>query len=80
MTETDLAGCAETDFVDRSEIGIRHSIPGEHRNLVPERIPTTSKQPEVAKALIEWLASPKAYGAIKKSGLEPAKSSKAAAK
>jgi molybdate transport system substrate-binding protein len=42
-------------------------------------IPTTSKQPEAAKALIEWLASPKAYAAIKKSGLEPATSGKAAA-
>jgi molybdate transport system substrate-binding protein len=37
-------------------------------------IPTTAKHPETAKALIEWLASPAAYGAIKKSGLEPAKS------
>ena len=36
-------------------------------------IPTTAKHPEAAKALIEWLASPAAYGAIKKSGLEPAK-------
>jgi molybdate transport system substrate-binding protein len=37
-------------------------------------IPITSKQPEAAKALIRWLASPKAVDAIKKSGLEPAKS------
>ena len=37
-------------------------------------IPTTSKQPDAAKALIEWLASAAAYPAIKKSGLEPAKS------
>jgi molybdate transport system substrate-binding protein len=36
-------------------------------------IPATSKQPELAKALIEWLASAAAYPAIKKSGLEPAK-------
>jgi molybdate transport system substrate-binding protein len=36
-------------------------------------IPTTAKHPEAAKSLIEWLASPAAYGAIKKSGLEPAK-------
>ncbi len=41
-------------------------------------IPTTSKQPEAAKSLIEWLASPKAYAAIKKTSLEPANSSKAA--
>jgi len=37
-------------------------------------IPTTSKQPEVAKMLIQWLASPAAYPALKKSGLEPVKS------
>src|SRR5579872_3978860 len=37
-------------------------------------IPATSKHPEEAKALIQWLASPAAYAAIKKSGLEPANS------
>jgi molybdate transport system substrate-binding protein len=37
-------------------------------------IPITSKQPEAAKALIQWLASPAAHAAIKKSGLEPAHS------
>ncbi len=37
-------------------------------------IPATSKQPEAAKALIQWLASPVAYPAIKKSGLKPANS------
>jgi molybdate transport system substrate-binding protein len=37
-------------------------------------IPATATHPEAAKALIEWLASPVAYAAIKKSGLEPAKS------
>jgi molybdate transport system substrate-binding protein len=37
-------------------------------------IPTTAKQPEAGKALIQWMASPAAYAAIKKSGLEPAKS------
>jgi len=37
-------------------------------------IPATSKHPELAKALIQWLASPAAYAAIKKSGVEPAKS------
>lgn len=36
-------------------------------------IPTTSKQPDAAKALIQWLASPAAHAAIKKSGLEPVK-------
>jgi molybdate transport system substrate-binding protein len=37
-------------------------------------IPATATHPEAAKALIEWLASPAAYAAIKKSDLEPAKS------
>jgi molybdate transport system substrate-binding protein len=37
-------------------------------------IPTAAMHPEAAKALIEWLASPAAYAAIKKSGLEPANS------
>jgi molybdate transport system substrate-binding protein len=37
-------------------------------------IPVTSKNPEAAKKLIQWLASPAAYAAINKSGLEPAKS------
>ena len=36
-------------------------------------IPATSKHSEAAKSLILWLASPAAYPAIKKSGLEPAK-------
>jgi molybdate transport system substrate-binding protein len=35
-------------------------------------IPVTSKHPELAEALIRWLASPAAYPVIKKSGLEPA--------
>ena len=35
-------------------------------------IPTTARQPAAAKALIAWLASPAAYAAITKSGLEPA--------
>jgi ABC-type glycerol-3-phosphate transport system substrate-binding protein len=37
-------------------------------------IPVTAKNPEAAKRLIQWLASPTAYAAIHKSGLEPAKS------
>jgi molybdate transport system substrate-binding protein len=37
-------------------------------------IPVTAKNPEAAKALIQWLASPAAFASIKKSGLEPAKS------
>ena len=35
-------------------------------------IPVTAKNPEAAKRLIRWLASPAAYAAIRKSGLEPA--------
>ena len=35
-------------------------------------IPASAAHPQAAKALIEWLASPAAYAAIKKSGLEPA--------
>jgi molybdate transport system substrate-binding protein len=37
-------------------------------------IPATATHPEAAKALIEWLASPVAYAAVNKSGLEPAHS------
>ena len=37
-------------------------------------IPVTAEHPEAAKALIRWLASPAAYAAIKKSGLQPAAS------
>ena len=37
-------------------------------------IPATAQQPEAAKALIQWLASPTAYPVIKKTGLAPAKS------
>jgi molybdate transport system substrate-binding protein len=35
-------------------------------------IPTSATHVEAAKALIQWLASPAAYAAIRKSGLEPA--------
>jgi molybdate transport system substrate-binding protein len=37
-------------------------------------IPATATHPEAAKALIQWLASPACYMAIRKSGLEPANS------
>ncbi len=48
--------------------------PGAQRvTIFAAGIPTTSKQPEAAKALIQWLASPAAYAAMKESGLEPAK-------
>jgi molybdate transport system substrate-binding protein len=36
-------------------------------------IPANAKNPEAAKSLIQWLASPAAYEAIRKSGVEPAK-------
>jgi molybdate transport system substrate-binding protein len=36
-------------------------------------IPVTSKDPKSARELIQWLASPVAYPAIRKSGLEPAR-------
>ena len=35
-------------------------------------IPATSKQPEAAKSLIQWLVSPVAFPVIKASGLDPA--------
>lgn len=36
-------------------------------------IPVGAKQPEAAKALIQWLASPARYESIRKTGLEPVK-------
>jgi molybdate transport system substrate-binding protein len=49
--------------------------PGAQRvTIFAAGIPVTSMYPEAAKALIQWLASPAAYSAIKKSGLEPANS------
>jgi molybdate transport system substrate-binding protein len=49
--------------------------PGAQRVTVfAAAIPTTSTQPEAAKALIEWLAAPAHYATIRKTGLEPAKS------
>ena len=47
--------------------------PGAQRvTIFAAGIPTTSKHPAEAKALIQWLASPAAYSAIKESGLDPA--------
>lgn len=47
--------------------------PGAQRvTIFAAGIPTTATHAEAAKALIQWLASPAAYAAIKKSGLEPA--------
>ncbi len=34
-------------------------------------IPATARNPQAARALIRWLASPAAYPAIRKSGLQP---------
>jgi molybdate transport system substrate-binding protein len=49
--------------------------PGAQRVIVfAAAIPTTSKHPEAAKALIQWLASPSNYTLIEKTGLEPVKS------
>ena len=46
--------------------------PGAQRVIVfAAAIPTTSKHPEAAKALIQWLASPANYTLIQKTGLEP---------
>ena len=49
--------------------------PGAQRvTIFAAGIPATATHPDAAKALIEWLASPAAYAAIKKSDLEPANS------
>jgi molybdate transport system substrate-binding protein len=49
--------------------------PGAQRvTIFAAGIPATSMHPEAAKALIQWLSSPAAYPAIKKSGLEPTNS------
>lgn len=48
--------------------------PGAQRVTVfAAAIPVTSKQPEAARGLIRWLASPAVYPAIKRTGLEPAR-------
>ncbi len=47
--------------------------PGAQRvTIFAAGIPTSSKQPDSARSLIEWLASPAAYKAIRQSGLDPA--------
>lgn len=76
------SGGAEIGFQQMSELrpvkGI--TIVGElppavqRVTVIAAGISTTSKHPEMAKALIQWLASPIADAAIKNSGLEPAKS------
>jgi molybdate transport system substrate-binding protein len=44
----------------------------QHITVFAAGIPSTATNPEAAKALIRWLASPAAYPAIMASGLEPA--------
>jgi molybdate transport system substrate-binding protein len=44
----------------------------QHVNVYAAGIPTTSQQPEAARAFIRWLSSAAAYPSIEKSGLEPA--------
>ena len=36
-------------------------------------VPVTSQHPELARALIQWFASPAAYAAMEISGLQPAR-------
>jgi molybdate transport system substrate-binding protein len=75
-------GEAEIGFQQISELRAVKGIdivgelpPGAQRVTVfAAGIPVTSKHPDAARALIQWLASPAAYPAIKKSGMEPAKS------
>jgi molybdate transport system substrate-binding protein len=73
-------GEAEIGFQQMSELRPVKGIdiigelpPGAQRVTVfAAGIPATSKQPEAARDLIRWLASPAVYPAIRKSGLEPA--------
>jgi len=75
-------GEAEIGFQQISELRPVNGIdivgplpPGAQRvTIFAAGIPATSRDPEAAQALIQWLASPAAYSAIKKSGLEPANS------
>ena len=75
-------GGAEIGFQQISELRPVKGIdivgplpPGAQRvTIFAAGIPATSRHPEAAQALIRWLASPAAYSAIQKSGLEPANS------
>jgi molybdate transport system substrate-binding protein len=79
--ETLASGKAEIGFQQISEllpvkgIDIVGSLPpGAQRvTYFAAGIPVTARNPVAAKRLIQWLASPAAYAAIHKSGLEPAK-------
>ena len=75
-------GDAEIGFQQISELRPVKGIdivgelpPGAQRVTVfAAAIPTTSKHPEAAKALIQWLASPVTQPVMKKTGLDPVKS------
>ena len=80
--EAVASGTAEIGFQQISEllpvkgIDIVGPLPPGARRVTyfAAGIPVTAKNPVAAKRLIQWLASPAAYAAIQKSGLEPAKS------
>ena len=77
------SGAVEIGFQQISELRPVQGIdivgelpPGAQRVTVfAAGIPVTSKNPERAKALIRWLASPAHYALIEKTGLEPLTSS-----
>jgi len=79
--ETVASGKAEIGFQQISELLPVRGIdivgplpPGAQRvTSFSAGIPVTARNPVAAKRLIQWLASPAAYAAIHKSGLEPAK-------
>lgn len=72
-------GDAEIGFQQISELRPVKGIdivgelpPGAQRETIfAAGIPATSKNPEAAKALIAWLASPATHPVMKKTGLEP---------
>jgi molybdate transport system substrate-binding protein len=80
--EAVASGKAEIGFQQISELLSVKGIdivgplpPGAQRiTFFAAGIPATAKNPEAAKRLIRWLASPAAYAAINKGGLEPAES------
>ncbi|MDE3199103.1 MAG: substrate-binding domain-containing protein [Acidobacteriota bacterium] len=77
--EVVAGGGAEIGFQQMSElrpvkgIDIVGPLPDavQHATIFAAGIPASSARPEAARALIHWLASPAAYAAIEKSGLEP---------
>jgi molybdate transport system substrate-binding protein len=79
--EAVASGKAEIGFQQISEllpvkgIAIVGPLPpgGQRITFFAASIPVTAKNPGAAKRLMQWLASPAAYAAIQKSGLEPAK-------